>query len=150
VPGLEDLYQELILDHYRNRRGEGHLDDPTVSVDGNNPLCGDQIHLELKIEDDRIVELAHSGEGCSISRASASMMAESLPGASLEEARERVERFRRLRHGDEVDEEGLGDAIALSGVARFPARVKCALLSWTATNEALAEYDERKGGANGH
>ena len=70
MPGLEDLYQELILDHYRNRRGEGHLDDPTVEVDQNNPLCGDVVHLELKIEDGHISEVGHTGEGCSISRAS--------------------------------------------------------------------------------
>lgn len=151
MPGLEDLYQELILDHYRNRRGEGHLDDPTVEVDQNNPLCGDVVHLELKIQDGRIAEVGHSGEGCSISRASASMLAETLPGSTIEEAFDRIDRFRQMMHGEEIEDEDLGDAIALSGVAKFPARIKCALLSWTATNEALLTYqsDARSNG-DGH
>jgi nitrogen fixation NifU-like protein len=151
MPGLEDLYQELILDHYRNRRGEGHLDDPTVEVDQNNPLCGDVVHLELKIEDGRISEVGHTGEGCSISRASASMLAETLPGSTIKEAFDRVERFRQMMHGEAIEDEDLGDAIALSGVAKFPARIKCALLSWTATNEALLTYqsDARSNG-DGH
>lgn len=151
MPGLEDLYQELILDHYRNRRGEGELEDPTVAVDQNNPLCGDVVHLELRIEDDRVVDVAHSGEGCSISRASASMLAETLPGTTVEEAFDRVERFRRMMHGEAVEDEDLGDAIALSGVAKFPARIKCALLSWTATNEALLTYRANgEGNGDGH
>jgi nitrogen fixation NifU-like protein len=151
MPGLEDLYQELILDHYRNRRGEGRLDDPTVEVDQNNPLCGDVVHLELKIQDGRIAEVGHTGEGCSISRASASMLAETLPGSTIEEAFDRIERFRQMMHGEEIEDEDLGDAIALSGVAKFPARIKCALLSWTATNEALLTYqsDARSNG-DGH
>ncbi len=151
MPGLEDLYQELILDHYRNRRGEGHLDDPTVEVDQNNPLCGDVIHMEFKIEDGKVADVAHTGEGCSISRASASMLAEGLPGCTVEEAFDRVERFRQMMHGEEIDDEDLGDAIALQGVAKFPARIKCALLSWTATNEALLTYqsDARSNG-DGH
>lgn len=151
MPGLEDLYQELILDHYRNRRGEGHLDDPDVEVDQNNPLCGDVVHLELKIEDGRVSEVGHTGEGCSISRASASMLAETLPGSTIEEVFDRVERFRQMMHGEEIEDEDLGDAIALSGVAKFPARIKCALLSWTATNEALLTYqsDARSNG-DGH
>lgn len=149
MPGLEDLYQELILDHYRNRRGEGELDDPTVAVDQSNPLCGDVVHLELRIEDDRVVDVAHSGEGCSISRASASMLADTLPGTPVDEAFDRVERFRRLLHGEQVEDEDLGDAIALSGVAKFPARIKCALLSWTATNEALLTYQSNTR-SNGH
>ena len=89
--GLDDLYQELILDHYRRKRGEGRLDDPTVAVDQNNPLCGDEIHVELGIEDGRIARLAHTGEGCSISQASASMMYEALNGRSVEEALAEVE-----------------------------------------------------------
>ena len=151
MPGLEDLYQELILDHYRNRRGEGHLDDPTVEVDQNNPLCGDVVHLELKIQDGRIAEVGHTGEGCSISRASASMLAETLPGSTIEEAFDRIERFRQMMHGEEIEDEDLGDAIALSGVAKFPARIKCALLSWTATNEALLTYQSNaRSNGDGH
>ena len=84
--GLDDLYQELILDHYRRKRGEGTLEHPSVAVDQHNPLCGDEVHLELLIEDGRVAEVAHTGQGCSISQASISMMTEALRGKSLEEA----------------------------------------------------------------
>lgn len=141
MPALDDLYQELILDHYRDRRGEGTLDDPTVAVDQHNPLCGDEIHLELGIVDGRIAELAHTGEGCSISQSSASMMSEALSGRDLDEALELIEHFRRMMHRDgEGDEERLGDAIALSGVAKYPVRVKCALLGWMAAKDAIQTY----------
>ena len=143
--GLDDLYQDLILDHYRRKRGEGSLDSPTVAVDQNNPLCGDEIHLELKIVDGVVTEIAHSGEGCSISQASMSMMSEALVGKSLEDALEVVEHFRMVMHGsEEGDEDRLGDAIALEGVAKYPVRVKCALLGWMAAKDAIQTY-QREG-----
>ncbi len=136
--GLDDLYQELILDHYRNRRNAGQLDDPTVAVDHNNPLCGDEIHLELRIEGGRLAGVAHSGEGCSISQSSASMMSVALSDRTEDEALDLVEHFRRVMRGDEdADEERLGDAVALEGVAKYPVRVKCALLSWMAAKDAI-------------
>lgn len=139
--GLDDLYQELILDHYRRKRGEGTLESPSVAVDQNNPLCGDEVHLELTIEDGRVTELAHTGQGCSISQASVSMMSQAVAGRNLEEALDLVEHFRRVMHGDEAaDEERLGDAIALEGVARYPVRVKCALLGWMAAKDAIQTY----------
>ena len=139
--GLDDLYQEIILDHYRNRRNTGHLEDVTVAVDQNNPLCGDEIHVELRIEDGRLAAVAHSGEGCSISQASVSMMSEALTGRSVEEALDLVEHFRRVMHGDaEPDEERLGDAVALEGVARYPVRIKCALLGWMAAKDAIQTW----------
>jgi nitrogen fixation protein NifU and related proteins len=147
VGGLDDLYQELILDHYRRKRGEGSLDSPTVAVDQNNPLCGDEVHVEMAIEDGRVVELAHSGQGCSISQASASMMSEAITGRTLEEALDLVEHFRRMMHGAEPgDEERLGDAIALEGVAKYPVRVKCALLGWMAAKDAIQTYNGNGGG----
>jgi len=149
VGGLDDLYQELILDHYRRKRGEGSLDEPTVAVNQNNPLCGDEIHLELGILDGRVVELAHTGEGCSISQASASMMSEVITGRSLEDALGLVEHFRLMMHGSEDgDEERLGDAIALEGVAKYPVRIKCALLGWMAAKDAIQIY-QREAGPNG-
>jgi nitrogen fixation NifU-like protein len=149
VGGLDDLYQELILDHYRRKRGEGSLDEPTVAVDQNNPLCGDEIHLELGIRDGRVVELAHTGQGCSISQASASMMSQVITGRSLDEALSLVEHFRQMMHGSEAgDEERLGDAIALEGVARYPVRIKCALLGWMAAKDAIQTY-QRGAGPNG-
>lgn len=139
--GLDDLYQDLILDHYRRKRGEGSLEDPTVSVDQNNPLCGDEVHLELAIVDGRVAELAHTGDGCSISQASISMMSEALTGRTLEDALDVVEHFRLVMHGSEPgDEDRLGDAIALEGVAKYPVRVKCALLGWMAAKDAIQTY----------
>jgi nitrogen fixation NifU-like protein len=141
VGGLDDLYQELILDHYRRKRGEGTLESPDVAVDQNNPLCGDEVHLELRIEDGVVRELAHTGEGCSISQASVSMMSEALTGRPVEEALDLVEHFRQVMHGDaEPDEDRLGDAVALEGVAKYPVRIKCALLGWMAAKDAIQTW----------
>ena len=145
--GIDDLYQELILDHYRRRRGEGSLERPTVAVDQNNPLCGDEVHLELAIADGRVVELAHTGQGCSISQASVSMMSQAITGRSLEEALGLIEHFRQMMHGTEQgDEDLLGDAIALEGVAKYPVRVKCALLGWMAAKDAIQTYNAKPNG----
>jgi nitrogen fixation protein NifU and related proteins len=141
VGGLDDLYQELILDHYRRKRGEGTLESPSVAVDQNNPLCGDEIHLEMTIEDGRVTELAHTGEGCSISQASVSMMSQAVTGRTIDEALGVVEHFRQVMHGDEeADEDRLGDAVALEGVAKYPVRIKCALLGWMAAKDAIQTY----------
>ena len=143
--GLDDLYQELILDHYKKRRNRGTLDAPSVAVDHNNPLCGDQVHLEVLIDGDRLADLAYTGDGCSISQASASMMSEVVIGGSTGNALALIEHFRQVMHGtEEPDEDRLGDAVALGGVAKFPARVKCALLSWMALKDAI---DMHEGGA---
>ena len=148
--GLDDLYQELILDHYRRKRGEGSLERPSVAVDQTNPLCGDEVHLELGIDDGRVIALAHTGQGCSISQASVSMMSEALTGRSLEEALDLVEHFRLMMHGDEPgDEERLGDAIALEGVAKYPVRIKCALLGWMAAKDAIQTYQGNGGPEHG-
>ena len=141
MPGLDDLYQELILDHYRRKRGEGSLEHPSVAVDQHNPLCGDEIHLELGIVDGRVAEVAHTGDGCSISQASVSMMTQALTGQTLEGALDTVEHFRLVMRGDaRADEDRLGDAIALEGVAKYPVRVKCALLGWMAAKDAIQTY----------
>ena len=140
--GLDDLYQELILDHYKNRRNRGALDAPSIAVDHNNPLCGDQVHLEVLVDGPRLADLRYTGDGCSISQASASMMSEVVIGRSTEDALSLVEHFRRVMHGDEpADEDRLRDAVALEGVAKFPARVKCALLSWMALKDAIDTYE---------
>ncbi len=140
--GLDDLYQELILDHYKKRSNRGTLAAPSIAVDHNNPLCGDQVHLEVLIEGGRLADLRYTGDGCSISQASASMMSEVVIGESTDEALARVEHFRQVMHGsEEPDEDRLGDAVALGGVAKFPARVKCALLSWMALKDAIDTYE---------
>ena len=145
--GLDDLYQELILDHYRNRRNRGSLDAPSAVVEHDNPLCGDRIHLEVLMDGDRVSDLRYTGDGCSISQASASMMSEVVKGRDAAEALTLVEHFRRVMHGaEEADEDRLGDAVALGGVAKYPARVKCALLSWLALKDAIDTYEKRGGG----
>ncbi len=141
--GLDDLYQQLILDHYRNRRGRGRIENASASVHEHNPVCGDECFLDIRVEDNRIVEIRADGDGCSISQAAASMLTEVVADKDLNEALEIVEHFRLMMHGDaDPDEDLLGDAIALEGVAKYPVRIKCALLSWLALRDAIASYRE--------
>jgi len=137
---LSALYQEMILDHYRRPRNKGTLENPDASVEMNNPLCGDEIGLQVAFDGDQISDVRFSGRGCSISLASASMMTQLLKGKTRVEIDSIRKRFRELMLGGEppADEQELGSLRALSGVARFPARVKCALLAWNALESALA------------
>jgi nitrogen fixation protein NifU and related proteins len=134
------LYQEMILDHYRRPRNKGTLEKPDASVEMKNPLCGDEITLQVAFDGDSVCDLRFSGRGCSISQASASMMTQLVKGKSPEEIDVIRKEFRDLMLGNAAaDESQLGSLRALSGVARFPARVKCALLAWNALERALAE-----------
>ncbi len=135
------LYQELILDHYRRPRNKGTLEKADASVDVKNPLCGDEIGLQVAFDGDSVCDLKFSGRGCSISQASASMMTQLVKGKSTEEIDAIRKQFRDLMLGtpSAADESQLGPLRALSGVSRFPARVKCALLAWNALESALAE-----------
>ncbi|MBE3591027.1 MAG: SUF system NifU family Fe-S cluster assembly protein [Firmicutes bacterium] len=135
---LSDLYQEVILDHYRAPRNRGRLPDATVSLNAENPLCGDELRLDLDVQGDRIANILFEGRGCSISLASASMMTELVKGGTLSAAREAIARFKAMLRSGEEDE-ALGDATALVGVSKFPVRVKCATLAWTALEQALDE-----------
>ena len=135
---LDDLYRDIILEYYRSPRNRGRLPSPTVSRDGQNPLCGDEVYLDLLVEDGVIKEARFQGQGCSISQASASMLTEAVRGLSLDEAEALYDRFHRLMTGDEtVDAAELGDLEALSGVRKFPVRVKCATLAWHVLDEAI-------------
>ncbi len=136
---LDDLYREIILDHYKQPRNRGELDPHTVRVEGTNPLCGDEIQIDLLLNDGGVENLAFKGQGCSISQASASMMTEAVKSKPVEEVRDLIETFKSMMHGDEVDVEQLGDLEALEGVQKFPVRIKCALLAWTTLEEALKE-----------
>jgi len=133
---MEELYQEIILDHYRCPRHKNCCPDCGVRVHQDNPLCGDDITLGVELEHGTIARIGFEGQGCAISQASASMMAESVKGQSVERALELGETMRRMMHGEAPDED-LGDLMALQGVAKFPVRVKCALLPWTAMRQAL-------------
>jgi nitrogen fixation NifU-like protein len=138
---LDELYREIILDHYRNPRNRGSLDRPSATSEGDNPLCGDEVRVDLDIRDGRVFEVRFSAKGCSISQASASMMTEAIKGRSLEEVGSLFETFKGMMYGsDEVDVEALGDLEALQGVRKFPVRVKCATLAWNTLRKALEEF----------
>jgi nitrogen fixation NifU-like protein len=140
---LDEVYQELILDHYKRPRCKGVLLSPDRKVDLNNPLCGDQISLTLKFTGETISEIAFDGHGCSISQATASIMAELLRGKTKYDARRLSGLFRGMIksqiEGDALND--LGDALALEGVKRHSARIKCALLAWDCIDRGLAEGD---------
>jgi nitrogen fixation protein NifU and related proteins len=135
------LYQEMILDHYRRPRNKGTLENQDASVEMKNPLCGDEISLQVAFDGKSVSDLRFSGRGCSISQASASMMTQLVKGKSKEEIDVIRNQFRDLMLGDSslAEEPQLGSLRALSGVARFPARVKCALLAWSALERAMGE-----------
>lgn len=136
---LNSLYQQLILDHYRKPRNKGELPEKTVEIHMANPVCGDEIRLQLQIEDDRIVDARHVGQGCSISQASVSMMTNILKGKELKDAEALADRFTAMMHGDEepARDKAMGDLRALQGVSKFPVRIKCALLAFDALQEAI-------------
>lgn len=145
----EDLSREIILDHYQNPRNHGRLEHPTVANRGHNPLCGDEIELSVRIDEDeqRIREIAFSGRGCSISQASASMMTDAVKGHTLTEAEAAVLRFTQsMANRGPAPAELEEELDALQGVKRYPARVKCALLPWTTLREIVDLYRHREPG----
>ncbi|HYJ04238.1 MAG TPA: SUF system NifU family Fe-S cluster assembly protein [Chthoniobacterales bacterium] len=138
---LEELYQEVILDHSRRPRNFGVLEKPDVLVHGDNPACGDEIHLGVQFGGEgNLQEIKFSGQGCAISQASASMMTMKLKGKSREEATEMARTFHDLVTGEATEQsKSLGDLQLLQGVRKFPQRVKCAMLAWRAIEQALAQ-----------
>jgi nitrogen fixation protein NifU and related proteins len=137
---LSDLYQEVILDHNKNPRNFRVIEDADQSADGKNPLCGDALRVYVAMDGDQIADVAFKGSGCAISKASASMMTQEVKGKTREEAEHLFEEFHRMVTGDldiETDENHLGKLRIFSGVLEFPARVKCASLSWHTLNAAL-------------
>ncbi len=147
MPGLEDLYREIILDHYRTPRNRGELPPPAAHAVGHNPLCGDEIDVYLQIDGDTVTDVKVGGQGCSISQSSASMMSQAIKGKSVAEVRALVRRFKGMMSIEEDAPEGevpeaevkLGDLEALQGVVKFPVRIKCATLAWNTLIEAMAE-----------
>jgi nitrogen fixation NifU-like protein len=156
MPGLEDLYREIILDHYRNPRNRGELPVPPAHrSEGFNPLCGDEVQVYLDVDGDQVADVRVTGQGCSISQSSASMMSQAVKGRSVEEARQLVRAFKammsihehELDGDDELDGNGeladvkLGDLEALRGVVKFPVRIKCATLAWNTLTQGLDEAE---------
>ena len=143
MAGLEDLYREIILDHYRTPCNRGELDPPALSADGHNPLCGDEIRISVAVQDGVVTDVRFSGSGCSISQSSASMMTSAIKGKPVEQVKSIVRRFKQMMTIDEEDSEidesiNLGDLEALQGVVKFPVRIKCATLGWNTLLDALA------------
>lgn len=158
MPGLEDLYREIILDHYRNPRNRGELPSPPAHrAEGFNPLCGDEIVVFLNVDDATIDDIRIGGQGCSISQSSASMMSAAVKGKSLDEARALIRVFKAMMsihersldggegsadaasEPESIEDIKLGDLEALQGVVKFPVRIKCATLSWNTLSQALDE-----------
>jgi len=142
MPGLEDLYREIILDHYRTPRNRGELPPPARHAEGHNPLCGDEITVYIDVDGDVVNDVKVSGQGCSISQSSASMMSAAIKGRSVAEVRALVRKFKGMMSietdGDEpADDVPRGDLEALQGVVKFPVRIKCATLAWNTLLDAL-------------
>ncbi len=143
MAGLDDLYREIILDHYRTPRNRGELPPPAAHAQGHNPLCGDEIDVYLQVEGDTVTDIKVAGQGCSISQSSASMMSQAVKGKPVDEVRALVKRFKGMMSIDDADGEidpnvKLGDLEALQGVVKFPVRIKCATLAWNTLLDAMA------------
>jgi nitrogen fixation NifU-like protein len=137
--GLDELYQEILLDHYRRPRNFGPLPGSDHEADGHNPLCGDRVHVRVKLDGKRLADVRFEGSGCAISTASASMMTEAVRGRTVAEVAEQFERFRALVTGEGTPPppDEMGESAALAGVRAFPMRVKCATLAWHTLKAAL-------------
>ena len=137
---LDNLYRQVIMDHYKNPRNKGSLEEGSLTVEMNNPTCGDRIHLTMKVEDGKVADAKFDGEGCSISMASASMMTQTVIGQEAETALKLAQIFSDMVQGKDFDDDDsldLGDIEALQGVSKFPARIRCATLAWKAMEKGL-------------
>jgi nitrogen fixation NifU-like protein len=143
---LDDIYKEVIHDHYKSPRNKRDLPGAELQCHANNPLCGDEITVFAHIDDGTVAEVTFQGAGCSISQSSASMMTEAVTGSSLDDARAMAGRFRGMMAGEvDPDEESFGDLVALKGVVQYPIRIKCAVLAWDVLQEALDGAGEASG-----
>ena len=142
VDDLNEMYESIILDHYRNPRNQKKLPSPDLEKDVNNPFCGDELSIQLKIEDDVVTDLSVSGNGCAISQSSGSLLAESVINLTKIQILELIVNVRKMMRGEDISEEVrdlLGDIEALEGVKKFPVRIKCALLGWTGLEDLIQE-----------
>ncbi|MCQ6278990.1 Fe-S cluster assembly sulfur transfer protein SufU [Bacillus sp. EB600] len=137
---LDMLYRRVIMDHYKKPRNRGVLEESNLTINMNNPTCGDRIQLTMKVEDGIVTDVKYEGEGCSISMSSASMMTQAIKGKKAEDALRLAEIFSKMMQGKEYDDDlDLGDIEALQGVSKFPARIKCATLAWKAMEKGLSQ-----------
>ena len=154
MASLDDLYKEIILDHYRSPRNQGELEPPAHRCEGFNPLCGDEVIVFVSLIDQKIEEIRIGGQGCSISQASASMMTEIIKGKSISEAEEIIHAFKEMMDiykselsGEETDRTSssvdLGDLEALQGVVKYPVRIKCATLAWNTLSQSINEIQNK-------
>jgi len=142
---LEDIYSEIILDHYRRPRNKGKAAPTDIQAREYNPLCGDEIEITAHLQDGKIADLKFDGHGCSISQASASIMTQKLIGKTLPEAEQFIDGFLKMMRGDTpFGGKELGDLKALEGVLKFPVRVKCATLAWNTARQGLQQHDAKK------
>ncbi len=140
---LEDLYKEVILDHYKNPRNKRAMPEAELSCSRNNPLCGDEIQMFAHVEGGTVADVSFQGQGCSISQSSASMLTEAVKGKPVPTAEALAADFRGMMAGEvEPDEDEFGDLVALKGVVKYPIRIKCAVLAWDVLQEALSEAGE--------
>ncbi|SET34776.1 Modular FeS cluster scaffolding protein NifU [Oceanobacillus limi] len=137
---LDTLYRQVIMDHYKNPRNKGVVDGDSLTVDMNNPTCGDRIQLQMQVEDGVVKDAKFEGEGCSISMSSASMMTQAIKGKKIDDALNMSKLFSNMMLGEDIDTDlDLGDIQALQGVSKFPARIKCATLAWKAMEKGVHE-----------
>jgi nitrogen fixation NifU-like protein len=143
---LDQLYRQVIMDHYKNPRNRGAIDEDSITINLNNPTCGDRIQIQLKVDDGKVADAKFEGEGCSISLSSASMMTQAIKGLEIEDALKMSKVFSDMMLGKDIDEHGLdlGDIESLQGVAKFPARIKCATLAWKAMEKGINNSDSQE------
>lgn len=145
---LDDLYQEIILEHYKQPKNQGEVDEPNVEVQGRNPFCGDEIKLTMSLKDGRVQDVKFKGSGCAISQSSASVMTEHIKGKTIDEIRELFQEFGHLVRGEEHEHVHIDDMDELSafrGVSSYPTRVKCAMLAWNALKDGIEKELDKHG-----
>lgn len=145
---LDDLYQEIILEHYKTPKNQGTVEEPNVHVEGRNPFCGDEIKLTMKVVNGIVQDVKFTGSGCAISQSSASVMTESIKGKTVDEVRQLFREFGHMVRGEDHGHDHIGDMDELSafqGVSAYPTRVKCAMLAWNALSEGIEKELKKQG-----
>ena len=142
---LDNLYRDIIMEHYKYPRGKNKIEDPDLTSEGKNPVCGDEIEMKVKLDGDTVADISMDCAGCAISVASGSMLADTIKGKTIDEVKKIASAIKAILKGEKPDDDvDLGDLEALEGVKKFPVRIKCALLSWTTLIEGLKNWEAGK------